>query len=296
MSSSAWTSDANEALSLSLGAFAVCDSSFAAFTPVFVQCVPQRIKLPCGQGKFTKVSIPHSPIRCAPPPFSLVLFPTRDSQIYGEEEKIYGYKELSIDVRLPPTLLFLALITSQLKFASGSLVQCLSVHHSEKLPASTAVDDVEDTLAKFLPEGYYTDEQEFLKRVEEDAINFKPAGEKIYSYSRAATTLPKGKNVAISQVLSPEDQETVDFEVYHVSSMLCSAACLFAPLAGAARTKQPEVGPPSHAQRPMGTLAWPPSSRETARGMQTSLWSRPAGLNERVRGLDGLSGTNGVPV
>ncbi len=29
--------------------------------------------------------------------------------------------------------------------------------------------------------------------------------------------LNKGKNVAISQVLSVEDQETVDYEVYHVS-------------------------------------------------------------------------------
>ena len=34
--------------------------------------------------------------------------------------------------------------------------------------------------------------------------------------------LNKGKNVAIPQVLSPEDQETVDYEVYHVSQPLCS--------------------------------------------------------------------------
>ena len=96
--------------------------------------------------------------------------------------------------------------------------------YSEKLPSSSAVDEVEETLAKFLPEGYYTDEQKFLERVEHDATNFKPYGDKIYSYTRAATTLTKGKNVAISQVLSPEDQETVDFEVYHVSSILRSAA------------------------------------------------------------------------
>ncbi|KAJ8482138.1 hypothetical protein ONZ51_g5563 [Trametes cubensis] len=125
--------------------------------------------------------------------------PTFTYPIFGEEEKIYGYKELSID----------------LKFASGSLVQYLNVRYAEKLPSSSTVDDVEGTISKFIPPGYYTDEQKFLERVEHDALNFKPFGQKIYSYTRAATTLTKGKNVAISQVLSPEDQETVDFEVYH---------------------------------------------------------------------------------
>ena len=81
------------------------------------------------------------------------------------------------------------------------------------------MDEIEPTLSKFIPAGYYTDEQKFLERVEHDATNFKPFGEKIYSYTRAATTLTKGKNVAIPQVLSPEDQETVDFEVYHVSTI-----------------------------------------------------------------------------
>ena len=109
------------------------------------------------------------------------------------------------------------LTSLQLKFASGSLVQYLNVRYAEKLPSSSTVDDVEGTISKFIPPGYYTDEQKFLERVEHDALNFKPFGQKIYSYTRAATTLTKGKNVAISQVLSPEDQETVDFEVYHVS-------------------------------------------------------------------------------
>ena len=117
----------------------------------------------------------------------------------------------------------LPLISPQLKFASGSLAQCLKVRHSERLPPSSAVDEIEPTISKFIPAGYDTDEDKFLKRVEHDAIHFKPYGEKIYSYTRAATTLTKGKNVAIPQVLSPEDQETVDFEVYHVSSpVLCS--------------------------------------------------------------------------
>ena len=130
---------------------------------------------------------------------------------------MYGYKDLSIDVRASLVRSAHPFTLSQLRFASGSLVQYLNVSYSEKLPSSSAVDEVESTLAKFIPESYYTDEKKFLERVEHDAINFKPVGEKIHSYTRAATTLPKGKNVAIPQILSPEDEEIVDFEVYHVS-------------------------------------------------------------------------------
>ena len=117
------------------------------------------------------------------------------------------------------------LIAPQLRLASGSLAQLLKVDYSERLPSSTAVDEIEPTLSKFIPAGYYTDEEKFLERVEHDAINFKPFGEKIYSYTRAATTLTKGKNVAIPQVLSPEDQETVDFEVYHVGVSIRVLLC-----------------------------------------------------------------------
>ena len=42
---------------------------------------------------------------------------------------------------------------SQLRFASGSLAQYLSVKYSEKLGSSSTVDDVEGTLAGFIPSG-----------------------------------------------------------------------------------------------------------------------------------------------
>ncbi|KAM5542649.1 hypothetical protein V8D89_003610 [Ganoderma adspersum] len=163
MSSSVWTTDANEALSLSL------------------------VRAPEDKASLWSREVYEG------------FHPTFTYPIFGEEEKIYGYKDLGIE----------------LKFASGSLVQYLNVHHSERLPPSSAVDEIEDTISKVIPPGYYTDEQKFLERVEQDAVNFKPFGEKIYSYSRAAMPLNKGKNVAISQVLSLEDQETVDYEVYH---------------------------------------------------------------------------------
>ncbi|KAI0806891.1 histone acetyltransferase type B catalytic subunit [Fomes fomentarius] len=163
MSSSAWTADANEALTLSL------------------------VRAPEDKASLWSREVYEG------------FHPTFTYPIFGEEEKIYGYKDLSIELRL----------------ASGSLAQYLKVDYTERLPSSSAVDEIEPTFSKFIAAGYYTDEEKFLERVRHDAINFKPFGEKIYSYTRAATNVTKGKNVAISQVLSPEDQETVDFEVYH---------------------------------------------------------------------------------
>ncbi|KAI0737870.1 histone acetyltransferase type B catalytic subunit [Daedaleopsis nitida] len=163
MSTTAWTTDANEAFALSL------------------------VRAPEDKASLWSREVYEG------------FHPTFTYPIFGEEEKIYGYKDLSID----------------LKFASGSLAQYLHVRHSERLPSSSAVDEIEPTISKFIPAEFFTDEEKFLERVEHDAVNFKPYGEKIYSYTRAATTLTKGKNVAIPQLLSPEDQETVDFEVYH---------------------------------------------------------------------------------
>ncbi|KAJ4475770.1 acyl-CoA N-acyltransferase [Lentinula aciculospora] len=117
--------------------------------------------------------------------------------IFGEEEKIYGYKDLTID----------------LKFASGSLKQYLSVKWSDKLKSTDTVDSVDDTIREFLAEGIQTDEDVFRAEVEEDATSFKPSGEIIYSYKRSASK-EKGKSVAMEQ-LNPEDEDTIVYEVYH---------------------------------------------------------------------------------
>ena len=42
---------------------------------------------------------------------------------------------------------------SQLRLASGSLAQYLAVKHSNKLGSASTVDEVEGTLAKFIPPG-----------------------------------------------------------------------------------------------------------------------------------------------
>ncbi|KAG2020734.1 histone acetyltransferase type B catalytic subunit [Coprinopsis cinerea AmutBmut pab1-1] len=121
--------------------------------------------------------------------------------IYGEEETIYGYKDLVIDLR----------------FASGSLAQYLSVKYLEKLPAST-VDNPEATLKEYIPPDFYTDEVAFQKRVEEDATTFRPSGQLIYSYLRPSpSSKGKGKGNASTQPLDPTSEDTVEYEVYHAT-------------------------------------------------------------------------------
>lgn len=118
--------------------------------------------------------------------------PTFTYPIYGEEEKIYGYQDLVIDLR----------------FASGSLAQYLSVRHAQKLDASTTVDNVEGILKEFIPPDYDTDEAAFLTRVQEDAVSFKPIGSVVHSYTRPASST-SGSGSAT--------QEVVEYEVYHAT-------------------------------------------------------------------------------
>ncbi|TEB36251.1 histone acetyltransferase type B catalytic subunit [Coprinellus micaceus] len=121
--------------------------------------------------------------------------------IYGEDEKIYGYKDLVIDLR----------------FASGSLTQYLNVTFSEKLAASTA-DDPKTTLSEFIPEDYLTDEAEFLKHVEEDATAFRPSGKLIHTYTRPSPSAKgKGKGSASAQPLDANSEDVIEYEVYHTT-------------------------------------------------------------------------------
>ncbi|KAF9654079.1 histone acetyltransferase type B catalytic subunit [Thelephora ganbajun] len=126
--------------------------------------------------------------------------PTFTYPIYGEDEKIYGYKNLTIDLR----------------FASGSLHQYLNVRYASKLSSSSTVDNVEATMSEFIPPGYETDEKMFLDIVERDAMEFKPLGTKIHSYQRVSpSSQGKGKGVASTSKLDPESEDVIEYEVYH---------------------------------------------------------------------------------
>lgn len=66
--------------------------------------------------------------------------------------------------------------------------------------------------------GYYTDESEFNKRVSEDALSFKPPGERIHTYTRPSPTAV-GKGKGKDTASDPDSADVVEFEVYHVSTV-----------------------------------------------------------------------------
>ena len=63
--------------------------------------------------------------------------------------------------------------------------------------------------------GYYTNEAEFSKRVSEDALAFKPPGERIHTYNRPSPTAA-GKGKGKDTTSDPNNENVVEFEVYHV--------------------------------------------------------------------------------
>lgn len=74
---------------------------------------------------------------------------------------------------------------------------------------------------------HYEDEKEFFLRVEKDAIDFKPLGDKIYSYQRSvATRKGKGKASESTETLDEDSNDVVVYEAYHVR-LLSSLLHLF---------------------------------------------------------------------
>jgi hypothetical protein len=104
-------------------------------------------------------------------------------------------------------------------------LQFLNITYSANLPSSSTLDDVRGTLEKFIPEGYYQSETEFLARVEEDASSFRPLGKKIHSYTRVAlNSATKGKGAATT--LPEGDPDAIVYEVWHVGGL---APCVLCP-------------------------------------------------------------------
>ncbi|GAA5852723.1 hypothetical protein JCM3766R1_000355 [Sporobolomyces carnicolor] len=96
--------------------------------------------------------------------------PTFVYPIFGQEETIFGYRNLKIDLR----------------FASGSLKQYLDVSYDEKFPhtgtGEVEADDPEKALYEFIPPSYSKDLAEFDKVVDRDARESKPLGVKLETY------------------------------------------------------------------------------------------------------------------
>ncbi|XP_055543485.1 histone acetyltransferase type B catalytic subunit [Wyeomyia smithii] len=100
---------------------------------------------------------------------SVVFHPEMAHQIFGEQESVFGYRDLQIDVC----------------FAAGSLDIYFNVKYSEKVDdvspdGGVKADDVEKALAELVEDGcYYTNLEEYKKIVEVKTAGFKPFGNKV---------------------------------------------------------------------------------------------------------------------
>lgn len=140
--------------------------------------------------------------------------------IFGEEETIFGYQGLEIDVstlsprpyRLDTRGRELTIAGSlQYRFASGSLSQYLKISYESKFPETSTVkaDDPEQILYDFIPPSYSKSLEEFEKTVEKDSREFKPVGEKIGAY-RMRRDKGKGKGKAVNGSLPTRSWERVE--------------------------------------------------------------------------------------
>lgn len=114
-------------------------------------------------------------------------------QIYGDNENIFGYKDLSINVY----------------FSAGPLDVFYEVKYSQK------VDDMPDNeglkadnvsvITKFFSGAYYTNLNEFLEVSEKKAKNFEPVGELLHEFTIDGRTFQ----------INICDSSTANFQKYH---------------------------------------------------------------------------------
>ncbi|XP_045209831.2 histone acetyltransferase type B catalytic subunit-like [Mercenaria mercenaria] len=96
--------------------------------------------------------------------------PDMTHQIFGEQENIFGYKELAI----------------QLFYSAAKLTTYVNIKYTDKVTPEKddglQPDDVIGALSKEMPPGYYTNIDDFSAALAKDA-NFKPYGELLHSYT-----------------------------------------------------------------------------------------------------------------
>ncbi|KAI9597278.1 histone acetyltransferase type B catalytic subunit [Syncephalis fuscata] len=99
-----------------------------------------------------------------------IFAPTFTYPIFGQEEQIFGYSGLHID----------------LCFSASSLYLYVNIGYDKKLDSKIGeADDIEKLLSEFLPEdtAYTRDRGQFEKQLSKDAESFQPIGTMIHSYS-----------------------------------------------------------------------------------------------------------------
>lgn len=114
--------------------------------------------------------------------------------IFGEEERIFGYKGLEIDLR----------------FAAHDLRPNVFVTYDKKfIPVGETVAlNIVETLKPWLPESAFAKEEDFKTLVSEEtaARAFRPPGKLVHSYSRKSKTF----EIWAGSLLDPVVRQTVD--------------------------------------------------------------------------------------
>ncbi|ORY95418.1 acyl-CoA N-acyltransferase [Syncephalastrum racemosum] len=106
--------------------------------------------------------------------------PTFTYPIFGEQEAVFGYKNLSITLSYTSGSLRLhPLIKSEAEFKPADAEK-----KGIKLPAEVKSDDVRGLLFKHLPKDWVLNTDDFIRLAQEDADQFRPIGEKIHEYTK----------------------------------------------------------------------------------------------------------------
>ncbi|KAG2224983.1 hypothetical protein INT45_000104 [Circinella minor] len=117
-------------------------------------------------------------------PVSYTAFePTFTYPIFGEQEVVFGYKGLSIKISYTSgSLRIYPCIDYKQKYEPGSSSSATTTATPE------GPDDVSNMLLDFLPkQDCFSNYDEFVRAVQEDAESFRPIGEKIHEYSRESS-------------------------------------------------------------------------------------------------------------
>lgn len=148
----------------------------------------------------------------APPPADKPFGPDFTYQVgFGQEETIFGYKDLSVLLTL----------------TASTLLPLLSINFSQVNESTTAkIDDVPAILAEYLPADHTTDPQAHAAALEQEIESFRPFGTKVAEYTRSAAAVKgKGKRAApgagpsstttsSSSGSTPHSQGAQHFEIY----------------------------------------------------------------------------------
>ncbi|KAL8561912.1 hypothetical protein ACOMHN_046702 [Nucella lapillus] len=122
--------------------------------------------------------------------------PDMTHQTFGEQESIFGYKDLEV----------------QMFYTAGRLIPFVNLQYTDRVPPTGTngvfADNVAQKLMREMPPGVLTSTVDFLTAVDKD-VNFKPFGELLHSY----TVTVDGEEREF-QIYKP-DIETPGFREYH---------------------------------------------------------------------------------